>query len=680
MSVEYSSPNDNLILKKKNPFLGQQLTQFPQYKSAVPNPPKFKNDIPQILSYEGFNNNKKFKGNMSFKSTIRQSIITTAKNMGYLFVPGIKFQTLTGKSVISSQNVSSVDSFLQNTKSQTNVLSRTIAIYYTGSTSTQKKCYYKRQFWLEDIVTVDAQTQASVQDQGIFFRKIGDVNDIISTPEDPSNYYWLNNGDDVFNTSIYNEVNGYNLLNNVQFITALDKNYVIVDEEVIGGIRRIKTYNQEIQTNNPSDFDPDVLNKFSIFKLEKQNKTKSDNNFALKVYYNSKWNYISCNYYGGNNVCGLSDSPEYRTIELKNNKKTFEWGGIRIKQDWGRYYHWYICAQTWINDWFLPHKNKLIHPNYNYIYQIIFSDPSYGAQPYICLYGVPPNDDTMLKFAQDNGLDPPSSSGSLTDTCETILSGYCTKNIDGVYPNLFSDECSIACKNSLTGMCDDSLTDWCTQNKPADNVDVNSDTYTKYLKKCGCFMPGNYYNNLENSYSAKGFSLPSCVKKFKYTICGNADFKDKASQIAAADSCNVDIMNCVQSVNIDNKGNISGDINVSQGASCQQLRKIVSPSGTGTNIVPSNGGSTAGTGTAPGTTPGAGSTTGTGTTSGTTSGGNTPFPNITPAPATPAVSNKILGLDPMVFYGIIGAVVFLLIILIVFLMMRKGGTQAQPLQ
>jgi hypothetical protein len=60
MSVEYSSPNSNLILKKKNPFLGEQLTQFPQYKSALLMFPKLrgstpvKNDMPSILSYEGF--------------------------------------------------------------------------------------------------------------------------------------------------------------------------------------------------------------------------------------------------------------------------------------------------------------------------------------------------------------------------------------------------------------------------------------------------------------------------------------------------------------------------------------------------------------------------------------------------------------------------------------------------
>ena len=77
MSVEYSSPNDNLILKKKNPFLGEQLTQFPQYKSAVPNSDKLKstkNDMPQILSYEGFD-----------KNILKQSkILNTSKNEGFV--------------------------------------------------------------------------------------------------------------------------------------------------------------------------------------------------------------------------------------------------------------------------------------------------------------------------------------------------------------------------------------------------------------------------------------------------------------------------------------------------------------------------------------------------------------------------------------------------------------------
>ena len=39
---------------------------------------------------------------------------------------------------------------------------------YTGSGSTSRRCYYKRQFWLEDIEVIDAQTQSNIPDQGIF--------------------------------------------------------------------------------------------------------------------------------------------------------------------------------------------------------------------------------------------------------------------------------------------------------------------------------------------------------------------------------------------------------------------------------------------------------------------------------------------------------------------------------
>lgn len=687
MSVEYSSPNDNLILKKKNPFLGEQLTQFPQYKSAVPNSDKLrstKNDMPQILAYEGFNN-KKFKGNMSFKATARQSVINSAKNMGYLFVPGIKFNTISGDSVISQQNISAsttVGQFLQNTKSSTSGLDKTIAIYYTGSGSTLRRCYYKRQFWLEDIVPIDAQTQSNTPDSGIFFRNLGDVKDIISSPEDISKYSWINNGaeTDDNNKNIIFNINDYNIFNNVYFLMCFGEytvfNFLNTNKSDVDFIAQL-----QLNGPNKSDTDNDTINKSQLFRLNKVNNNKNDSKFYIEFLdtkNNNQWTKTTFQDVS-------SSTPVLRSVKDSQRGSGYAWPLLYNKTD-NVFYFNPGSSENWgsflrrandhdnritFRDFAVlieSFRNKIIHPNYSYIYKKIFSDPYYGAQPYICIYGTS-NDPEMVQFSKDNFLYPPQSTdGSFTDTCENILSTYCTYTPDGItYPNLFSDECSVSCKNSLTGMCDEAISNWCTQNKPADNVDVNSETYTKYLKKCGCFMPGNYYNNLENSYSAKGFSLPSCVKKFKYTICGNADYKDKASQIAAADSCNVDIMNCIQSVNIDNKGNISGDINVAQGASCQQLRKIVSPSGTGTNIVPITPSTTSNT------------------TSGTTPGTTTPstpspskkepeFPNIAPAPT----SNKILGLDPMIFYGIIGVVVFLFIILIMFLMMRKGGAQAQP--
>lgn len=679
MSVEYSSPNGNLILKKKNPFLGEQLTQFPQYKSAVQNPPKLKNDMTHILSYEGFDK-KKFNKNMSFKSSARQSVINSAIQMGYLFVPGLRFKTISGDSVIMTQNISSsisVGQFLQTTKSSTNGLDKTIAIYYTGSGSTSRRCYYKRQFWLEDIEIVDAQTQSNIPDQGIFFRNLGDINSIISSPEDLSKYSWINNGDGTNdgNKNINFNINDYNIFNNVYFLMCFN-DYTVYNLGL--GIKSDVDFIAQLQLNGPNkiDTDSEIINKSQLFRLTKVNKDKNNATFYIEFLdtkNNNQWTKTTFQDVAGN-------TPVLRTIKDSERGVGYPWPLVYDKSNnvfyfnpgssekWGSLFRRandHDNRITFRDFAFLDEnfKNKIIHPNYTYIYKKIFSDPSYGAQPYICIYGTS-NDPDMLQFSKDNLLYPPQSiDGSFTDTCENILSTYCTYTADGInYPNLFTDECSVSCKNSLTGMCDDSITTWCDKNKPADNVDVNSDIYTSYLKKCGCFMPGNYYNNLDKSYSDKGFSLPSCVKKFKYNICGNADYKDKASQIAASDSCNVDIMNCIQSVNIDNKGNISGDINVSQGAACQQLRKIVTPSSTGTNIIPTPT-PNAGTTSSGGTTSDGGTTTGSGTT--------TPkFPDVTPAP----VSNTILGLNPLVFYGIIGAVVFLILILIVILLMSRKNT------
>jgi len=686
MSIEYSSPNVNLILKKKNPFLGEQLTQFPQYKSAVPNPPKLKNDMPHILSYEGFKD-KKFKGNMSFKATARQSVINSAKNMGYLFVPGLKFNTISGDSVISQQNISAsktVGQFLQDTKSsRTSGLEKTIAIYYTGSGSTSRRCYYKRQFWLEDIVPIDAQTQSNIPDAGIFFRNLGDINDIISSPEDISKYSWINNGDGNTdnNKNINFNMNDYNIFNNVYFLMCFN------DYTVFNFLNTtISNYDfiAKLQLNGPnkSDTDNDTINKSQLFRLTKVNNNKNENKFYIEFLdttHNNQWTKTTFQDFSKN-------TPVLRTIKDSDRGVGYNWplvydNGNNVfyfspgsSENWGSIFRRATDHNNRITfrDFGVlieNFKNKIIHPNYNYIYKKIFSDPYYGAQPYICIYGTS-TDPTMVQYSKDNSLYPPQSTdGSFTDTCENILSTYCIYTPDGItYPNLFNDECLISCKNSLTGMCDDAISNWCDKNKPADNVDVNSDTYTQYLKKCGCFMPGNYYNNLDNSYTSKGFSLPNCVKKFKYTICGNADYKDRASQIAAADSCNVDIVNCIQTVNIDNKGNISGDINVAQGASCEQLRKIVTPSSTGTNVVNTPTTGTDSTETdSDSTSEDSGSTTDTGTKTG-----------ITPPTIAPEPENKILGLNPMVFYGIIGSVVFLLIILIVFLMMRKRSEPVQP--
>ena len=52
---EYTSPNSDLILKKTNSIVGQKITDFPQYKSALPKDFKYpRNDLPNIQAKEWF--------------------------------------------------------------------------------------------------------------------------------------------------------------------------------------------------------------------------------------------------------------------------------------------------------------------------------------------------------------------------------------------------------------------------------------------------------------------------------------------------------------------------------------------------------------------------------------------------------------------------------------------------
>ena len=59
---EYTSPNSDLILKKTNSIVGQKITDFPQYKSALPKDFKYpRNDLPNIQAKEWYDNNNKPK-------------------------------------------------------------------------------------------------------------------------------------------------------------------------------------------------------------------------------------------------------------------------------------------------------------------------------------------------------------------------------------------------------------------------------------------------------------------------------------------------------------------------------------------------------------------------------------------------------------------------------------------
>jgi hypothetical protein len=312
---------------------------------------------------------------------MNQDIYNTAINNGYIYIPGYCFQSKINynienkASIIRNWDYTILNDVFVNTGKTENKLDKTIAIQYYGKTSENKyKVSFFRQFWLEDIKYISSLDTVSKSffgvDSGIFVRIPKSIKTIISTPESPNFYDWINTGTNpiVFDTS------NYNTLNNVQFIMVLGGYFV--KSWFTDSLTRLQTFPTDFGTNIQNDTSNvttntslyTTLNGSLIFQLEKQNSTNNDKNFALKAYQNGKWNYITCNYYGTNYICGFTSTPEYRTITLlndTNNKYTgFDWGGLRIKQDWSDYN---VCAQN-ISSWYKTPNYKIIQPNYDYVF------------------------------------------------------------------------------------------------------------------------------------------------------------------------------------------------------------------------------------------------------------------------------------------------------------------------
>jgi hypothetical protein len=627
-----------------------------------------------ILSHKSKENFDKIK----FKTT-RETIFNTAIQEGYMFIPGLKFKSISdgtlGKHVITSSIIPADTDFSTilndtNKSSTSDNINKSIAIYYTGNSST---VYYLRQFWYEDIQPIRPELQINNPTAGIFFRKLGKVYDIINSPESISNYEWINNGfpdlginntNNITRTEIYNNEDGYQLLDNVYFLMVLDGDKTVGPAGGFDGDHTtLNVYGLGFTPYKSKEFidkgQKDKLNQFILFRLEKNNAENGNKEFRLKVFLYNNWTGVDCastNKNWGKWVCVTTQVQDWTdVIDLYNDNKLFNFA--KVGREGGQF-----PDQLAGN---LPGRNtprhKIIHPNYKLIYKKLLDLPN--VKPYICIYGVP-NDDTMINFSTDKGLLPSySQTNYFTNNCNLLMKNFCTKTNDSTtYNNLFTDECKVFCKKNLIGGCDSALQNWCSVNKPIDTVDRNSDEYNNYLKTCGCFMPGNYYNNLDKSYANKGLSLPRCVKKFKYDICSNSDYKDNESVIAPSNSCNVDIINCVQNVEIDNKGNIIGNILIDQSQSKCSKIKLTPPSTPSTPSTPGTPGT-------PGT-PSTPSTPGTPDTPGT---GSPVIPPKIPGEGDNNIDdNKILGLDKNLFYGISGGVVLILIILIILIMSKRN--------
>ena len=145
--------------------------------------------------------------------------------------------------------------------------------------------------------------------------------------------------------------------------------------------------------------------------------------------------------------------------------------------------------------------------------------------------------------------------------------------------------------------------------------------------------------------------------------------QDKASKRSI---CTSNIVNCIQEVKVNNSGQIIGNIKVDQSvSSCKQLINSsttpTTPATPGTPAKPA----TPGTPATPAT-PGTPTTPGTPATPATPGTPGTPIkpPVLNPPPPAPP-SDKILGLEKNVFYGVTGGVVLLILIVIGVMVMKN---------
>lgn len=147
-------------------------------------------------------------------------------------------------------------------------------------------------------------------------------------------------------------------------------------------------------------------------------------------------------------------------------------------------------------------------------------------------------------------------------TCNNFYKNFCKGD------NLESEECRIFCKNN-PDQCLVNLQEFCK-----DKVDD-----PEYDNICGCYYPQevytNFYNDLNQKLSIDGKSpLASGIilneKQCFFPICASAEIQPRSGVICPS----LNFTECIANTNIDNKGNIIGDVTVDNNINCGGLQPI----------------------------------------------------------------------------------------------------------
>jgi hypothetical protein len=280
-------------------------------------------------------------------------------------------------------------------------------------------------------------------------------------------------------------------------------------------------------------------------------------------------------------------------------------------------------------------------------------------------------------------LDCPPTYYNLTTDCKTYMTNYCmNKNmvdakclklsIDSpdFYKDLLTEYCMKEQSDEYSHMAEPICNQWCKDNKELctailpyfckDKYTGSFDDYTIYNDTCGCYYPANiytpYYTDIQQKYNTPANFINSGIQ-CTHPFCLSAKIqKDDISKCT-----NKELIQCVQESMTLDKGNISGNINIT--GSCSdvftnkdgsKITPTTGTTGTTTPTGPSTKPSTPSTSTGPTgpTTPSTNPSTGSNSGSG-NSGGSKPSDNSTDDII------KTLS-DPTVLAGIGGFIVFAL--------------------
>jgi hypothetical protein len=138
------------------------------------------------------------------------------------------------------------------------------------------------------------------------------------------------------------------------------------------------------------------------------------------------------------------------------------------------------------------------------------------------------------------------------DRCKVVMKQFCVDN--GDKDRMKDSKCINYCKNNPE-VCESRLKEFC-----ADKVDKK-----EFEKTCACYYPSEVYENMWEAFSNE-WNIPEqlvdTTKECFFPLCTNADIK---RNVTCKD---VNITNCLQTVNIDAEGSVIGELKLKQSTAC----------------------------------------------------------------------------------------------------------------